>query len=66
MIAGEHDLKISEVTREDVLFEMITKSDRKEYIKHDYVIAIKRFFRWMNGGKGPGYTEWIHSQIKNL
>jgi integrase len=67
IIAGWHDFKFSEVTREDIeiIVETIVKLDRKEYTKHDYLIAIKKFFRWMNGGKDPEYTEWIHPKIKN-
>lgn len=67
VMAGWHDFKYSEVTREDIeiLYEIIAKSDRKDYTKHDYLIAIKRFFRWMNGGKDPEYTEWINPKIRN-
>jgi len=43
---------------------MITKSNRSEWTKYDYLVIIKRFFRWMNKGKDPECTEWIISRVK--
>jgi integrase/recombinase XerD len=44
---------------------MIIKSNRSEWTKYDYLVIIKRFFRWINKGKDPEYTEWIKPRVKN-
>lgn len=43
----------------------LERSNRKAWTKQGYKVTIKRFFRWMNGGKEPEMTEWIKTPIKH-
>ncbi len=57
-------------TLEDIkrLMAEIESSGLKEWSKHDYKVALKRFYRWLYGlppGKDPEITEWIRTTIKN-
>jgi site-specific recombinase XerD len=42
----------------------LERSDKKPWTKRGYKVTIKRFFRWLNGGKEPETTEWIKTPIK--
>ncbi len=42
----------------------LERSDKKPWTKQGYKVTIKRFFRWLNGGKEPEMTEWIKTPIK--
>lgn len=56
-----------EVTKLDVykLVGDLERSERSVWTKRDYKVTIKRFFRWMNGGKkDPESTEWITTNVK--
>jgi len=42
----------------------LERSDKRPWTKQGYKVTIKRFFRWLNGGKEPQMTEWIKTPIK--
>jgi len=42
----------------------LERSEKKPWTKQGYKVTIKRFFRWLNGGKEPEMTEWIKTPIK--
>ncbi|MDG6244467.1 MAG: tyrosine-type recombinase/integrase [Methanolobus sp.] len=42
----------------------LERSDKKPWTKQGYKVTLKRFFRWLNGGKEPEMTEWIKTPIK--
>jgi integrase len=53
-----------EATKQDIekLMKAVNARDWAEWTKDNYRVAVKRFWRWMNGlekGKDPPETEWI-------
>jgi site-specific recombinase XerD len=42
----------------------LERSDKKPWTKQGYKVTIKRFYRWLHGGKEPEMTEWIRTPIK--
>ena len=42
----------------------LERSDKKP--KQGYKVTIKRFFRWLNGGKEPEMTEWIKTPYQTI
>ena len=41
----------------------LERSDKSNWTKHDYKIAVKKFYAWLNGGKETDLTEWIKTTI---
>ena len=41
----------------------LERSDRSNWTKHDYKIALKKFYAWLNNGKEPDSTNWIKTTI---
>ncbi|QLC51119.1 tyrosine-type recombinase/integrase [Methanolobus zinderi] len=67
MIAGWADFELDEASREDIEYiaGIVAKKDVKDWTKHGYLTAIKRFYRWLNGGEDPEITAWIKPKVKN-
>jgi len=65
VISGMMQIDYPEATKDDLqaLVAEIVKSDRSDWTKQDYKVTIKRFFRWLNGGRDPVTTEWIKLKI---
>ncbi|RQD82124.1 hypothetical protein D5R95_07610, partial [Methanosalsum natronophilum] len=66
LLAQMFNKEFDEVTLTDMyrVVAEIERSDRKPWTKHDYKVAIKRFFKWLNGGEDPDTTKWIKTAIK--
>jgi len=63
-IAVMLDKDFEEATKQDIekLMKTVNARDWAEWTKDNYRVAVKRFWRWMNGlekGKDPPETEWI-------
>ncbi|MDP4197934.1 MAG: tyrosine-type recombinase/integrase, partial [Bacteroidota bacterium] len=57
-------------------FDRLTEEEMREYIayleisnlsdwtKHDYKVALKKFYKWLNGGEEPLIVKWIRTTFK--
>jgi site-specific recombinase XerD len=55
------------VTKQDIedLVTQLERSDYSAWTKHDYKVAIKRFYKWLNGGdEYPKEIKWIKTTFK--
>jgi integrase/recombinase XerD len=57
------------VKRDDI-FNLVRKIETNksyaDWTKHDYKVALKRFFRWLRGGEDyPEEVKWIKTTVKN-
>jgi len=54
-------------TKEDIerLVKRLERSDYSAWTKHDYKVALKRFYRWLNGGDYPPEVKWIKTTLKS-
>jgi site-specific recombinase XerD/ribosomal protein L40E len=63
MLGGEFD----KATKKDIE-ELVYKIERSEYspwTKHDFKVALKRFYRWLKGGEEyPEEVKWIKTTLK--
>lgn len=41
----------------------LERSDKSNWTKHDYKIAVKKFYTWLNNGKETELTDWIKTTI---
>ena len=46
------------------LVARIEQSSYKEWTKQNYRVALKKFYRWLNGGKDPEVTAWIKTTLR--
>lgn len=55
-----------EVTKEDVIkfVEYIEKKDWSLWTKHDNKVALKKFYKWFNGGEYPETVRWVNTNFK--
>lgn len=47
------------------LVQRIEGMGYSEWTKHDYKVALKKFYRWLNGGKEPERVRWMKITVKN-
>lgn len=61
------DFDLDSANKEDIedIAGIIARKDITEWTKHGYLTAIKRFYRWLNGGKDPEITAWIIPMVRN-
>ena len=54
-----------EVTKDDVIsfIEYIEKKDYSLWTKHDNKIALKKFYKWLNGGEYPEVVKWVNTNF---
>jgi len=56
-----------EVNKTDIeqLVNRLERSTYSAWTKHDYKVAIKRFYKWLNGGEDyPATVKWIKTTLK--
>jgi len=57
-----------EATREDIerVVYRIERSDYSPWTKHDYKVALKRFYKWLKGGdeEYPLEVKWIKTTLR--
>ncbi len=61
-------IPFNEMNKKDIIgiVSVIERRDYSPHTKHDYKIALKRFFHWLKGTKVyPEEVEWIKSTLKN-
>jgi site-specific recombinase XerD len=67
-IAAGFPTDFTEATRADIeeLVGKIERSDYAEWTKHDYRVALKKFFRWLRQTEEyPPEVRWLRSTMKN-
>ncbi|MDN5310701.1 MAG: integrase/recombinase XerD [Methanolobus sp.] len=42
----------------------LERSNKSEWTKHDYKIALKKFYKWLSNEDKPVLTKWISTTIK--
>ena len=66
-ISENFNKPFDKATREDIeklVIKIIQKEDWAEWTKYDYKIAIKKFYRWLNGGEECSpVARWIPTKI---
>lgn len=43
---------------------MLERSNKSEWTKHDYKIALRKFYKWLLNDDNPELTRWIKTNIK--
>jgi integrase/recombinase XerD len=67
---GEHiaidlNMDFDKVTKKEMeaYIGRLERSDKSNWTKHDYKIAVKKFYTWLNGGKESELTDWIKTTL---
>ncbi|TGC07023.1 tyrosine-type recombinase/integrase [Methanolobus halotolerans] len=65
-IAQSIDCDFTEVTEKELkkLVSEIERSGKSEWTKHDYKVALKKFFKWMYGGEEHPATKFIKTTMR--
>ncbi|MCQ1534674.1 tyrosine-type recombinase/integrase [Methanosarcina sp. KYL-1] len=65
-IAIQIQLDFDKVEKKDlyVFISDLEKSDKSEWVKHDYKISLKKFYRWQRQEESPELTKWIKTTLK--
>jgi len=60
-IAVFMDKDITQATREDIenVLLVVRKKFDSEETKHDYLVTLKKYYRWLNGGEDPEITKFF-------
>jgi len=68
-IAEDIDFKLKKASKKDIkkLCSQIHNSDKSDWTKHDYLLTIKVFYKYLNGGSEyPDKVKWIKPvSVKN-
>ena len=64
-IAIDLNMDFDKVTKKEMEAHIgrLERSDKSNWTKHDYKIAIKKFYTWLNGGKESDLTDWIKTTL---
>jgi site-specific recombinase XerD len=65
MIATQINFDFDKIEKRD-LFIFISKleqSDKSDWLKHDYKIALKKFYKWYFKDDNPELIKWIKASI---
>ena len=64
VMMGRDDIK--EATREDIENVMLAvrQKYKSEETRHDYLVALKKYYRWLNGGEEPEVTKFFKATKK--
>jgi site-specific recombinase XerD len=65
-IALSLDIDFDKADEKDIrkYISSLERSDKSEWTKHDYKVALKKFYRWMLEEDNPVQTKWISTTIK--
>jgi Site-specific recombinase XerD len=66
MIALKIQLDFDKVEKRDlfIFVSELERSDRSQWLKHDYKITLKKFYKWYYKEDYPELTKWIKATIK--
>jgi len=64
-IAIDLNMDFDKVTKKEMeaYIGRLERSDKSNWTKHDYKIAVKKFYVWLNGGKESELTDWIKTTL---
>jgi len=64
-IAIDLNIDFDKVTKKEMeaYIGRLERSDKSNWTKHDYKIAVKKFYTWLNGGKESELTDWIKTTL---
>ena len=64
-IAIDLNMDFDKVTKKEMeaYIGRLERSDKSNWTKHDYKIAVKKFYAWLNGGKESELTDWIKTTL---
>ena len=64
-IAIDLNIDFDKVTKKEMeaYIGRLERSDKSNWTKHDYKIAVKKFYTWLNGGKESDLTDWIKTTL---
>jgi site-specific recombinase XerD/ribosomal protein L40E len=64
-IAIDLNMDFDKVTKKEMeaYIGRLERSDKSNWTKHDYKIAVKKFYTWLNGGKESELTDWIKTTL---
>jgi len=64
-IAINLNMDFDKVTKKEMeaYIGRLERSDKSNWTKHDYKIAVKKFYAWLNGGKESDLTDWIKTTL---
>jgi len=65
MIATQINIDFDKVEKRDLFtfISQLEQSDKGEWLKHDYKVGIKKFYRWYFNDDDPELTKWIKASI---
>jgi integrase/recombinase XerD len=65
MIAIQINVDFDKIEKRDlfVFISELEKSDRSEWLKHDYKVTLKKFYKWFCKDDNPELTKWIKASI---
>ncbi len=65
MIATQINIDFDKVEKRDlfIFISELEQSDKSEWLKHDYKVALKKFYKWYLKDDNPELTKWIKASI---
>ncbi len=65
-ISGMLGKPFEEATVEDIkdLVYRVERSGYSPWTKHDYKVALKKFYKWLKGGEYPPEVKWVKTTLK--
>jgi integrase len=65
MIAIQINVDFDKIEKRDlfVFISELEQSDRSEWLKHDYKVTLKKFYKWYCKDDNPELTKWIKASI---
>jgi integrase/recombinase XerD len=65
MIATQINTDFDKVEKRDlfIFISELEQSDKSEWLKHDYKVCIKKFYKWYLKDDNPELTKWIKASI---
>ena len=65
MIAIQINVDFDKVEKRDlfIFISELEQSDKSEWLKHDYKVCIKKFYKWYLKDDNPELTKWIKASI---
>lgn len=66
IIALKLQLDFDKVEKKDlfIFISELERSDKSQWLKHDYKVALKKFYKWFCREENPELTRWIKTTVK--
>ncbi len=65
-IAIQIQIDFDKIEKRDlyIFISDLERSDKSEWVKHDYKISLKKFYKWQCDDERPELTKWIKTTMK--